>query len=692
MEEEYFAEEDRELTRERFALMVERLSRIATEETIEEPYQDYFAAEAVRLLRATEIYEKVKAGTLAERTMEECEADEEALWGHLDPAKYETSWANPVYAVCQAGQEAGQILSFLCSEMDNVTAYAFQGRLEELTIFLELFVEVYGCFAEEEFSGAREAIHSFFHDYCDLFVENQLRGQLCPDDNFFVDLVMHADLSDLRYLYRYGLPIGENELRVAAFLNGLSEEEIQTMADTYTEGLRLGFVAMSRDLSKKHLVQMNVPVGFERVTRAAVKNFEKLGLSPTMVREPSSSAQGKGLTKRAVYSTSVNRQYDFDHREDMALYLDKAYVERRLESLREAFTQLREQALLYAGPAWIDVFGEAPFSPETHAEALHLTEEQQQLNVTQSTESGLITYSYVPSDETAFTIIGFPMPEIGERFEEIFAETVKINTLDYTTYQRMQQCLIDVLDGAKEVHIAGQGENHTDLTVAIHPLEDPAHETAFENCVADVNIPVGEVFTSPVLTGTNGVLHVTHVFLNGLQYRDLSVTFCDGKIADYSCANFDSEEENRAYVKANLMNHHDTLALGEFSIGTNTTAYVMAKKYDIEDRMPILIAEKTGPHFAVGDTCYSHEEDAVTKNPDGKRIVAKENEVSALRTSDPANAYYSWHLDITIPYEELGAITAIYPDGSTVDIIRDGLFRVAGAEELNAPLLEEQKA
>ncbi len=681
--------EEEELTKERYALMVDRLQRISAEESVPEPYQDYFQAEAIRLLRAAKLYEKKTAGTLAARSMEECVADEEALWGHLTPPRYNASWANPVYAVRRAGREAGQILSFLCSEMDNAAAYAFQGRLEEMTIFLELFVEVYGCFAEEEIAEAREAIHSFFHDYCDLFVENQLYGQLCPDDNFFVDLVMQADLSDLRYLYRYGLPVGENELRVAAFLNSLPEEEIQAMADTYTEGFRLGFLAMNRDLSKKKIVQMNVPVGFERVTRAAVKNFEKLGLSATMIREPSSSAQGKGLTKRAVYSTSVNRQYDFDHREDTALYLDKAYVERRLGSLRDAFSQLKEQALLYAGPAWIDVFGEAPFSPAAHAEAVHFTGAQQQLNVAQSTESGLVTCSFVPSEETSFTIIGFPMPEIGERFEEIFAETVRINTLDYTTYQRMQQCLIDVLDGAKEVHIVGQGENRTDLTVAIHPLADPAQETAFENCVADVNIPVGEVFTSPILTGTNGVLHVTHVFLNGLLYQDLSVTFRDGKIADYSCANFATEEENRAYVKANLMNHHDTLAMGEFSIGTNTTAYVMAKKYGIEDRMPILIAEKTGPHFAVGDTCYSHEEDAVTKNPDGKRIVAKENEVSALRKSDPANAYYSWHLDITIPYEELGAITAVYPDGSTADIIRDGLFRVAGAEELNAPLLGE---
>ena len=41
--------------------------------------------------------------------------------------------------------------------------------------------------------------------------------------------------------------------------------------------------------------------------------------------------------------------------------------------------------------------------------------------------------------------------------------------------------------------------------------------------------------------------------------------------------------------------------------------------------MPILIAEKMGPHFAVGDTCYSWQEDTPVYNPDGKEIIARDN-------------------------------------------------------------------
>ncbi len=49
----------------------------------------------------------------------------------------------------------------------------------------------------------------------------------------------------------------------------------------------------------------------------------------------------------------------------------------------------------------------------------------------------------------------------------------------------------------------------------------------------------------------------------------------------------------------------------------------MANQYDIVSKLPILIVEKMGPHFAVGDTCYSRAEDVTVYNPDGKEIISK---------------------------------------------------------------------
>ena len=106
-------------------------------------------------------------------------------------------------------------------------------------------------------------------------------------------------------------------------------------------------------------------------------------------------------------------------------------------------------------------------------------------------------------------------------------------------------------------------------------------------------------------------------------------------------------------------------------------------KYNISGLLPILIAEKTGPHFAVGDTCFSHEEDLVTYNPDGKQMVAKENDFSKLRNSEPEKAYFNCHTDITIPYSELGDIVVHTENDEKITIIKNGRFVLAGTEALN---------
>jgi leucyl aminopeptidase (aminopeptidase T) len=296
-----------------------------------------------------------------------------------------------------------------------------------------------------------------------------------------------------------------------------------------------------------------------------------------------------------------------------------------------------------------------------------------------------IYYQYIKGEERSFTIIAYPVPEIGEDYEAIFEDTIRINNLDQKTYGLVQERIIAALDEADYVSVKGQNGNCTDMKVKLHTLEHPESQTNFENCLADVNIPLGEVFTSPVLKGTEGILNVSEVYLNELKYENLTIHFEDGKTTEYSCDNFDSEEENKRYIKENLLKFRDSLPIGEFAIGTNTTAYVMANKYQIVYKMPILIVEKMGPHFAVGDTCYSYEEDEKTYNPDGKEIIAKDNEITLQRKEDSSKAYFGCHTDITIPYDEIGEISAVRADGSKITIIENGRFVLEGTRELNKP-------
>ena len=683
--------EDNEKAAERYGLVLTRIREAAKQPETEERFADYFKRTAQFVLLCAEVLEMQQKGELKQRSIDECEKLNKRLYADILPEAdgYEISYANPAYAVKMLGEDFGGPLCFLYAECRALIAYAFEGRLADMTILMELLVEVYTCFCDGSGTDAEEIrriLYWHFHDYSEIIVAQAVRESVDPQLDFFTGIVMQADLSDDTYLYRYGEYISENELRTARYLAGLTQEQIQAMADTFTEGYRIGFEVTNKDLSKKKTVSIHYAIGFERVVREAVLNFKKLGLSTVIFRDAVSSMGNRGHGKRGCYSTAANRQFDFDHRNDSAYYLDKAFVKRRLEVLREAYETYRELAAVYAGPAVQEVFGEEPFAPENKKEAAHYSEKQQKLLVYYANESGQITNEYIRGDERSFTIIAYPLPAIGRDYEAIFAETVKLNTLDYMLYRNMQQRLIDVLDKAQRVHITGKGANRTDLYVSIRRLEHPDSQTAFENCVADVNIPVGEVFTSPMLQGTSGILHVTGVYLNELYYKDLELTFSDGMVTAYTCANFADEAENRRYIHENVLMQHDTLPMGEFAIGTNTTAYRMARDYQIADKLPILIAEKTGPHFAVGDTCYSHAEDTSVYNPDGKEIVAKDNERTMIRKEDASKAYFNCHTDITIPYDELDTITALLPDGSAVDVIKDGRFVVPGTEELNRPL------
>lgn len=681
-------QKENEEVEERFWLIKERIVQIPLEKSVEEPFRDYFVKMAGFVCEMYELCHRMKSGEWKNDTLEQWKKQNDMLYQDIAGDNYKTSYANPEYSVKILGEEFGRILSFLYTELRGMIVYAYEGRMQEFVMVAELFVEIYNMFESSQnlfYKEVKQAVYWFVSDYTDITVTYRIREQLDPKLNFATEIITKSDLNDLRYLYYYGEYITQTEIETAKFLNGLSQEEIDKMADTFTEGYRIGFLNGNKDITKKKVVNIRYCVGFERVVKKAIENFEKMGLQPAIYRWAVHTANKKKHIKIGYYSTSPNKQYDYDHRGDEAIYLDKAFVERKLGVLRTAYEQYKNLAAVHGGPACMEIFGEEPFVPQSKKEVYSLNERQQALAVSYANAAGEITNTYMKGEERSFTIIAFPVPDIGSDYEQIFREVIKINTLDYKLYQNIQQTIIEALDQGESVHILGKGENKTDLTVALHPIADITKETKFENCVADVNIPVGEVFTSPQLKGTKGLLHVTKVYLNELCYHNLEVEFEDGMISGYHCSNFASEEENLKYIKENVLYNHESLPMGEFAIGTNTTAYMMGRKYDINDRLPILIAEKTGPHFAVGDTCYSWAEDTKVYNSDGREIIPRDNEVSILRKEDVSKAYFNCHTDITIPYDELGEITVNCKDGRRITIIENGRFVLPGCEELNKP-------
>ena len=651
---------------------------------------------------------------LCDKEFRERRADRETnirLFNAYTKDGYENSYLNPQYASGKIGRY-GELFSVWYMELRGLVPFLYENRIQDMTVMLETHIQLYNEFEEKyeealklrkegldaddipDYDLLKDILYSYVYDYCYDFVENQLEEELTGARSFAREVVMNADLTDLTehsYLYGMGEWITDEEIKTAEVLNELSEKQIRSMALAYTEGYIKGFEMTGKDISKKSTVVCYLPLGLERFMREAIRQFELRGLRVIINRNPVHLINRRlsGNVKPGFYG-AVNPQLVYDHKNDMGLFQGDRLNAQKLQALRNAYENFKEAASLYSGNACVEIFGAEGFVPDNKKENIQYTEHQIKCNNEYLRKAHEIADEFKPDEETSFCIIAWPRPQIADNtgisYKEFFEEFIRINTLPVDRWQEIQQKLIDTMDKAEYIYVKGSENNETELRINLRKLSAPSEETNFENCLADVNIPVGEVFTTPLLKGTDGRLFVKDFCLGEYIFKNIFVDFKDGIVTDYGCDNFEDREEGRRLIETAVFKDKKNLPMGEFAIGTNTAAYSTAKKYNIFPKLPVLIAEKTGPHFAVGDTCYSHEEELTAYNPDGKKITARENEFSLLRNTEPEKAYFNVHVDITLPYDEIEELTACIYNGEKKKIIEKGRFVLDGTEELNEVL------
>ena len=189
--------ESNELATERFELVMERIASIAEETDVPAQYDSYFKKTAKFILTLAGILQRKEKGLLVSRSMEECQRDNEAVYGDILPENYGTSFANPAYAVTELGTEYGQILSALVVVMRQGIYDAFMGKKLNVTIRSELFVEIYNHFESEEGidkKAVEQSMYWFQHDYSEIFVGETYRTMVSPKEDFLKGIVMNSDL------------------------------------------------------------------------------------------------------------------------------------------------------------------------------------------------------------------------------------------------------------------------------------------------------------------------------------------------------------------------------------------------------------------------------------------------------------------------------------------------------------------
>ena len=625
-------------------------------------YTNFLEEIAVFLDKVNAFQERISINYFETKNFQELQEENLILFKNI--VEYKESYCNPAFAVKIFEKELGQLLSAIYSDFRSLIKAIFTKNDNSILKYKEFYKKLSGADDYDEIlnlyrnfkrENLKDDLENFYSDNFTLSSKNH---------KIFEDI----NLEDDRYLFRYGKYISENEIKLMNFMRKYPKDKLQNLAQIIVEGYIRGFEKDNKDITLRHKVRVIYNIGLELLIKEIFDLFEK------------SNLQGVAVLAE---TTSPNKQYEYDHNFDKALYFDEDFINLEKEILNNMNKEITKEMLDCSGILYIEKFGEIPFIPESKSENLKYSEEQTKLANNENIMKKQFVETYFSNKERSFCIVAFPSPEIGENFEEIYEDTCKINSLDSNVYEPIQQVIIDNLDKGEFVRVKGQHGNETDIFVKMPKINNPEKETNYFNCTADVNIPLGEIFTTPELEGTNGLLHLKNVYLNDLEFLNLKLTFENGYIKDYSCTNFEKEEDNKKYIEENLIFPHKTLPIGEFAIGTNTLAYVIAKKHNIVSKLPILIVEKMGPHFAIGDTCYSWSEDLPVYNPNGKEIIARDNCHSLQRKTDINKAYTNIHTDITLPYDELEYIKVITYDKDEIDIIREGRFVLESTEFLN---------
>jgi len=628
-----------------------------------------YHAQICRLLLAvTKFALNPKQESFAQKTLTELRLENAKLYQELSPEHYHECFANPDYTTSLFGQETGSLLACLYHEFRRGTEFASKQDFQRLYMLCQFFTRL-----DQSAPINADTVLARYKAYKDetlVFEEESAVYEETASD-FYDRILLESDLCDLRYLYRYGKYVTDEDVHLAEFLNNYPPDQLDDMARVIVDALLHGFISQNRARRERAQVNFIYQMGQEQLARRVVIEFQNRGITAHVVQ---------------VGALENFRQYEYDHRFDETLYLDEAYLTKSLEHYQDICAKHEQRLRGICGRVEIIQFGRLPAILQEKDTALTLTAPQNRLKKEYTLAKKNISHHYISPSDISFCKVGFPNPAIGQDFETIFQAFVQLNLADSRKFEVYQQTLIDALDLADYVQVKGKDGNETDITIAMNPLKNRQTQTNFLNCGGDLNIPHGEVFTTPVLKGTHGLLHVKDIYLKGIRYLDLRLHFQDGIIDRFSCQNFGEEEQNKHYILNTLFFPHSTLPMGEFAIGTNTLAYMIAKKYHLTASLPILLLEKMGPHFAIGDPCYAWgEEQPIFNLLDGKEVVAKENEKTGRRHAEPERAYTNIHIDITLPYDEIAFVRAVQQDGRQLDIIRNGRFVLEGVEELNAP-------
>ena len=133
---------------ERYDLVIDRIREIWKDPALSEPFCSCFVEMAAFVFRLNDVFKASREGRIREMSLEALKAQNDELYRDILGEAYKKSYLNPGYMVSLAGKPGCdeallKYICFLAAEIRGLIPYAFEGKQEILTIYLELFVETH---------------------------------------------------------------------------------------------------------------------------------------------------------------------------------------------------------------------------------------------------------------------------------------------------------------------------------------------------------------------------------------------------------------------------------------------------------------------------------------------------------------------------------------------------------------------
>ena len=294
--------------------MITKIKTIISATNTEHSTHHFVKLVGSKIIHFTNLEQELNHQYFLDRTIEELKEENTKMYEEILGDNYNTCYANPEYAVKTFGVELGQLLSTLYAEFRRFTIFTFEHNTNAIERYSKFFIDIAAVLSNESdpYAQVSELYKVFIHESDFAVSTESLKQKMDPKASFTNQIIPRQDLNDLRYLFKYGAYITDNEIKTAEFMNQYNKKDLDDLMNMTAAAYVNGFKVDGKDVTLRNNVRILFNIGQERMVESLIPSFGKHDL----------------IGFFADYSsTSANRQYEYDHRFDNALYLDDSYKE-----------------------------------------------------------------------------------------------------------------------------------------------------------------------------------------------------------------------------------------------------------------------------------------------------------------------------------------------------------------------------